>query len=85
MKISNFYGTAKITGLKQQGATQKKYGTVNIDVNIDARKNLNTPNVNFYIEEYNPETNRTKIISVTFTREEWNQIKEAVTQYGGEL
>jgi hypothetical protein len=84
MKITNFGGAALISGLQQRGATQR-YGTVNLEVTIDARKNLVTPGVHFYIEEYNPESNRTKIISVFFTRDEWNQIKETVSQYGGEL
>lgn len=63
MKITNFGGAALISGLQQRGATQR-YGTVNLEVTIDARKNLVTPGVHFYIEEYNPESNRTKIISV---------------------
>ena len=84
MKIDNFYGTTRITGLKQQGATQK-YGEVSIMVDIDARKILEPQKVCFYVEEYNLESNRKKIISFSFTREQWNQIKEAVEQNGGEL
>jgi hypothetical protein len=49
---------------------------------IDARAN----HVYFHLEEYRKETNRTANITISLTREEWNEYKKALLESNwGEL